>query len=248
VFAALSLPQNAAQLRRTGVLQELQHVRGQLNALAPQVNAAAAVHDQLREQVETLQAVISEADDSVFGDFCRRIGVGSIRDYEERQLKVAQAVNEARHRFDTQIARLTTQCVFHLNARVFFRLNRHRVKFEEEQLRTTQARLDDLDNVIRTEGEALVRHEQTKQQIEAEIRDAEASIEESKEDLAKANEDLESRTTEVERAKKGFNKASKAVDQVLKDIATKVCEMTVDAFHEHTHYSPFRTVKSRSSV
>lgn len=109
VFAVLSLPKDVAQRRRTDILVELQNVRGQLNALAPQVNAAAAAQDQLREQVEALQAVISEADDSVFGDFCRRIGVGSIRDYEERQLEVAQAVNEARHRFDTQIARLTTQ-------------------------------------------------------------------------------------------------------------------------------------------
>jgi len=88
--------------------------------LGPQVNAAAASHDHLREQVETLQAVISEADDSVFGDFCRRIGVGNIRDYEERQLKIAQAVIEARHRFDTQIARLTTQYVFRVNARYVF--------------------------------------------------------------------------------------------------------------------------------
>lgn len=112
-------PQNAAQLRKGGILRELDHVRGQLDALAPQVNTAAAVHEQLRDQVETLQAVISEADDSVFGDFCRKIGVGNIRDYEERQLKVAQAVNEARHRFDTQIARLTTQYVFRLNVLLF---------------------------------------------------------------------------------------------------------------------------------
>lgn len=108
--------------------------------------------------------------------------------------------------------------------------------------------MDDLDNVIRTEDEALVRHEQTKQQIEAEIQDAEASIEEFKEDLAKANEDLESRTTGVEQAKKAFNKASKAVDQVLKDIATKVCGMVVDVFHGHAHCSASRTVKSRSLV
>lgn len=120
MFTILSLPQNAAQLRSTGILQELEHVRVQLNGLAPQVNAATAAHDQLREQVETLQAAIGEADDSVFGDFCRRIGVGNIRDYEERQLKIAQAVSEARHRFDTQIARLTTQYVFCLNARFFF--------------------------------------------------------------------------------------------------------------------------------
>lgn len=114
MLMVLSLSQNAAQLRRTGILQQMEHIRNQINVLGPQVGAAATSHDQLREQVEALQAVISEADDSVFDDFCRRIGVGSIRDYEERQLKVAQAVSEARHRFDTQIARLTTQYVFRL--------------------------------------------------------------------------------------------------------------------------------------
>lgn len=117
MFTVLSLPQNAARLRRTGILQQMEHVRDQLNVLSPQVNAAVVSHGELHEKVEALQAVISEADDSVFGDFCRRIGVGSIRDYEERQLKVAQAVTEARHRFDTQIARLTTQYVFRLDAR-----------------------------------------------------------------------------------------------------------------------------------
>lgn len=122
------------------------------------------------------------------------------------------------------------------------------MKFEEEQLRTTQTRLTDLENIIRTEDEALVRHEQTKQQIEAEIQDAEASIEELKEDLAKANEDLESHTTQVEQAKRAFNKAAKAVDQALKDIATKVCEIVVGTFHRYAHRSPFRTVKSRRSA
>ena len=98
------------------------------------------------------------------------------------------------------------------------------MKFEEEQLRATQARLADLDNVIRTEDEALARHEQIKHHVEGEIQDAEANLEELKEDLAKANEDLEGRTTQVEQAKKAANKAAKAVDQVFKYIATKVCE------------------------
>jgi predicted nucleic acid-binding Zn-ribbon protein len=106
--------------------------------------------------------------------------------------------------------------------------------------------LVDLENVIRTEDEALVRHEQTKQQTEAEISDAEATIEELKEDLATANEDLENRTTQVEQAKKAFNKTTKAADQVLKDIAAKVCE-AVEMFRRDAHCSPFRTVKSRSS-
>lgn len=104
------------------------------------------------------------------------------------------------------------------------------MRFEEEQLRLAQARLDDLDSVTKTEEEALVRHEKTKEQIEAEIRDTEASIKELKDDLANANEDLENRTAQVEQAKKVFNKASKAVDQVLKDIATKVHQTVVECF------------------
>lgn len=110
------------------------------------------------------------------------------------------------------------------------RLTRHRIKFEEEQLRATQARLTDLENIIQTEDEALVRHEQIKQQVEAEIRDTEASIEELNEDLAKANEDLEGRTAQVEQAKKAFNKSAKSVDQGLKDIASKVCKYLLGCF------------------
>lgn len=45
----------------------------------------------------------------MFGAFCQNIGVGNIREYEERQLRVAQEESQARLRFDTQIARLTHQ-------------------------------------------------------------------------------------------------------------------------------------------
>lgn len=50
----------------------------------------------------------------MFDTFCQRIGVQNIREYEERQMKVAQEESQARLRFDTQIARLTHQYVFSL--------------------------------------------------------------------------------------------------------------------------------------
>lgn len=55
--------------------------------------------------------VINNAEDGVFASFCRKIKVTNIREYEERQLKVAQEESEARLRFDTQIVRLTHQYV-----------------------------------------------------------------------------------------------------------------------------------------
>lgn len=45
----------------------------------------------------------------MFSDFCEDIGVESIREFEERQLKAAQEESAARLQFDTQIARLTHQ-------------------------------------------------------------------------------------------------------------------------------------------
>lgn len=68
-----------------------------------------STYDSLSTEITQLQSTVFQAEDEVFTDFCRRINVSNIREYEERQLKVAQAENEARVRYDTQIARLTHQ-------------------------------------------------------------------------------------------------------------------------------------------
>ena len=58
-----------------------------------------------------LSTAVNAAEDGVFAAFCRKIGVSNIREYEERQLKVAQEESQARLRFETQIARLQNQYV-----------------------------------------------------------------------------------------------------------------------------------------
>lgn len=70
---------------------------------------AKSTHDALGEQISVLSATVNNEEDRIFAAFCRKIKVANIREYEERQLKVAQEESEARLRFDTQIARLTHQ-------------------------------------------------------------------------------------------------------------------------------------------
>ena len=70
---------------------------------------AKSSHDSIAQQMESLSAVVNEAEDAVFEDFCAHIGVENIREYESRQLKAANEEAEARRRFETQIARLTHQ-------------------------------------------------------------------------------------------------------------------------------------------
>jgi structural maintenance of chromosome 1 len=70
---------------------------------------AEATYNTLNAKIKELTTTINTAEDDVFSEFCRRINVANIREYEERQLKVAQEESEARLRFDTLIARLTHQ-------------------------------------------------------------------------------------------------------------------------------------------
>ena len=55
-----------------------------------------------------LKSIVETAEDRVFDAFCRRLKVDNIREYEGRQLKLAQEESDARLRFSTQIARLNT--------------------------------------------------------------------------------------------------------------------------------------------
>ncbi|KAF8137566.1 RecF/RecN/SMC, partial [Boletus edulis] len=92
---------SAFKLRHNGTKDELKHVERELKKLAPDFKKAQTAHATLISRTSTLQSAIDEAEHG--------IGVSHIREYEERQLKVAEEESQARNRFDQQIARLTHQ-------------------------------------------------------------------------------------------------------------------------------------------
>ena len=122
--------QRACKLRITGIKDELKHIDKELKNISPELKkvylftcSKFSVHwpwyhkarnasTKLQGRIATLSGIVNEAEDEVFAQFCRKIGVETIREYEEQQLKVAQEESQARLRFDTQIARLTNQYVY----------------------------------------------------------------------------------------------------------------------------------------
>lgn len=156
-------------------------------------------------------------------EFCEEIGVENIREYESRQLKVAQEESNVRLRFETQIARLTHQFV-HISEYMYcsLTLTHSRSQFEEQQLQTLQERLAALDKAMATEEKAVKKLEAEKQAIEEELGEGEEIISQYQEELKEENEVLAERTSELEAVKKNTSKASKVLDQTLKDIASKV--------------------------
>ncbi|KAI9569904.1 hypothetical protein HD554DRAFT_2088472 [Boletus coccyginus] len=164
---------------------------------------ARATHATLTSRISMLQSVIDEAERGVFASFCTKIGVDHIREYEERQLRVAEEESQARNRFDQQIARLT-----------------HQIQFEEEQLQLTQNRLATLKKTREDEEAKVVELEEQKRQIQVEIASGQEAIEILRQGLHALNEALEEKNKVVEQVKKTHARAAKVLDQALKEIGS----------------------------
>ncbi|KAK2462607.1 hypothetical protein APHAL10511_005340 [Amanita phalloides] len=194
---------NACKLRLTGIKDELKHLDREIKKNAPELKKIQTTFDNLQRQMSELRATVESAEDGVFAQFCREIQVSNIREYEERQLKLAQEESEARLRFDNQIARLT-----------------HQAEFEEEGLKSARERLGHIENVLQTERANLDKHEAQKVQVQREIESLEEQLETLKGNVAEHQEVLDEKTKVVEQVKRATMKAGRVLDQALKDISS----------------------------
>ncbi|KAG2008796.1 cohesin complex subunit psm1 [Coprinopsis cinerea AmutBmut pab1-1] len=219
---------NACKLRLTGVKDEVKHIQKELKTLNPSLKKGESDYANLKSRIDALKKTINAAEDKIFAKFCRTIGVANIREYEERQLKIAQEESQARLRYDTQIARLT-------NMR----------DFEEEGLKAIAERTARLEGVITAERSSLTRLKQQKSSIEEEIDASEAVIAKLKEDLEGLQEILEEANKEVEQVKKTTSKAAKVLDQALKEISAANDEIEKLALDRSSIYRKCRLEEIR---
>ncbi|KAF7352348.1 Structural maintenance of chromosomes protein [Mycena venus] len=86
---------NAVNLRLTGIRDELKHIEKELKKNAPELKKTQAKYDTLQKQIAELSETINNAEDATFAAFCRKIKVANIREYEERQLKIARLTHQS---------------------------------------------------------------------------------------------------------------------------------------------------------
>ncbi|KAJ7598927.1 condensin complex subunit SMC1 [Mycena floridula] len=195
---------NRCKLTLTGIKDELKSLNKEYNANVPALAAAQQTYDSLRDEMAQLSSTVNAAEDGVFTAFCRKLKISNIREYEERQLKVAQEESEARLRFDTQIARLT-----------------HQLEFESDTLKTSKERLSHLETVVETEQNNLVELKAQRDAVQKELDRSDAAIDTLREELSGLQETLDEKSKVVEQAKRTAGKATKALDQALKEITIK---------------------------
>ncbi|KAI0237086.1 Structural maintenance of chromosomes protein 1 [Massospora cicadina] len=141
------------------VQQQLQQETAAATELTAKLEAASAKSNELRDRIAARQ-------DSMFADLVARLGIPTIRYYEERQLQTTKAIVERNLKFQATLTKLENQ-----------------LGFEEGRLKTTQQSADQLTQArsdqLKTHAEAKA----AKQAIESAVARVQA-------DLAKANRQL----------------------------------------------------------
>jgi structural maintenance of chromosome 1 len=189
-------------------------------------------------QVAALASTVNEAEDTIFADFCERIEVDNIREYEEVQLRVAQRASEARVLYDAQIARLKHQFVdffssgmpasapsffSNLTACPFYLMIRsRRSTFEAEQLESTKRRLQTLRSSAQEQRTSLEQLQAQKTELEESIQVARDEVHILRQTLEGTQSEAEEKKAALEEVKKLASKSSKVLDKALKEIAESV--------------------------
>lgn len=149
---------------------ELEHVRRQLRDLKPQISTAKARLAEFEQRTSRLQEGVSRVEDEVFGAFCARIGVSSIREYERAQSGLLNEIAQRRLGYATQTSRLKNQ-----------------LQFETERLTDTKTRIKNMKESMNRDSILL-------EQLEGERQTLKDQIVQIEEEIAEINSRLESQS------------------------------------------------------
>merc|ERR1712173_53347 len=111
--------------------KEMDKMRADLEKFAPAVREVENTMRKREKQIETTKEKMNTVEDRVFSEFCKKIGVKNIRQYEERELKGQQERAKKKLEFENQINRITTQLEYE--------------KKREKQIETTKEKMNTVE-------------------------------------------------------------------------------------------------------
>lgn len=149
---------------------------------------------QLRSQMSDIEHTIHAADDDIFTEFCERIGVANVREYEANQLHISQALNVATQQYQRQLARIA-----------------HQRTFAEQQVKNTADRLAFIQASMENERQRIPR-------LEEELQNCENSIQKYREIKARIQASFEAMQEEHDEKTETVNERRKALFHVMRDV------------------------------
>ncbi|RKP38630.1 cohesin complex subunit psm1 [Dimargaris cristalligena] len=203
---------NTAARKLEGVERELEHVNNNLTHSSPRLAEMEARVEQLAAEITRVQHNIDQVHDHVFADFCSRIQVAHIRDYEEQQVKFSQESTELQLKFSNQQSKL-----------------RNQLMFEQQQLQGVRDRVQRLESALAESRATLQRHQEDKAQREAKLARVNSTIAEQQAEMERIKVTYDQQNQFVLDKKKTLQTSIKELSQLVGDSTAK--ESLVQKLH-----------------
>lgn len=197
--------------------KELSHVQQELASAKPKYKGKLRELQELEQTVKEFQDAVSEIEDEVFADFCRRLNYNNIRVYEAQQGSLQQEGAQKRLEFSTQKSRLESRIIYEQQQ---LQGTKNRIKVLEDRAQQDQALISELDAEQNAAQEEI-------DVFGAELEQLSDELEQQKAKHAKKSEKVAEQRREVQ-------KRSKNVDGTLKAVAGLESERQLNAASRYT--------------
>ncbi|KKY14283.1 putative cohesin complex subunit [Phaeomoniella chlamydospora] len=182
--------------------KEVEFARQQLQEIKPKYAKEQGELNSLNEEIQEFQDAVSGIEDEIFSDFCQRVGIDDIRQYESSQGQLQQQAAQKRLEFTTQKSRIDNQ-----------------LSFETQRLDATQNRITSLQNQISKDKAYIDELSDQRNAIQEELDVLNAELEQLGEDLDERKEHVAAAAQLVAEARKQLQQNSKHVEETMKEIA-----------------------------
>jgi len=190
--------------RITNLKNEMKKFREELEKFDPAIRQIESSMKKREKVIEDTKEKMNTVEDRVFSDFCNKIGVKNIRQYEERELKSQQEKAKKKLDFENQINRITTQLEYEQK--------------REEQLQQNVRKFERMVQDVEDQLDASKKNEDDKKhEIDKEVKEVEKLKSEKtylKSEVDKLDEDVDQAKKEVSVVQKELASISKAINQV----------------------------------
>ncbi|MFH4974649.1 hypothetical protein AB6A40_001358 [Gnathostoma spinigerum] len=200
---------------------ELDAISGELSTIQPKIDEIQGRMDDRCRTIAKLEAERNKVTDEVFRDFCSKINIQDIRQYEQREMRFHEEMQEELKKFDNELDRLHNELEY--------------LRSEDKHLKEKQ----ETDRVKRlnTELELLTKKEE---QEHTKLQVLETELENLKMELISKKAAAEDGETEISSLKKNAQQAAREVAAAEKLVIA--LEQTIHR-RRHERHSLLHTCK-----
>merc|ERR1711923_117286 len=122
------------------IKREMEKMRNDLEKFTPDIREIEVSMRKREKMIESTKEKMNTVEDRVFSEFCKKIGVNNIRQYEERELKSQQEKAKKKLEYENQINRITTQLEY----------EKKREEQLQQNVRKFERMVDDVEDQLET--------------------------------------------------------------------------------------------------